>query len=141
MDFMTAVRTVLGKYADFSGRSRRSEYWFFSLAVAIAYVVTLILTAVARPLGLLLLIVLVLGALIPTLACGVRRLHDTGKSGAFLLLGFIPVVGSIILLVFYVMDSTPGDNQYGPNPKGVGGPPMGGYGQAPQGYPPPPPFA
>ena len=141
MDFMTAVRTVLGKYADFSGRARRSEYWFFSLAVAVAYVATLILTAVARPLGLLLLIVLVLGALIPTLACGVRRLHDTGKSGAFLLLGFIPVVGSIILLVFYVMDSTPGDNQYGPNPKGVGGPPMGGYGQAPQGYPPPPPFA
>lgn len=81
---------------------------------------------------------MVLGALIPTLACGVRRLHDTGKSGAFILFGLIPFVGGIILLVFFVMDSAPGDNQYGPNPKGIGGAPMGGYGQPPLGYPQPP---
>lgn len=71
------------------------------------YVVSLIITQVVRPLGLLLLVLLVLGALIPTLACGVRRLHDTGKSGAFILFGLIPFVGGIILLVFFVMDSSP----------------------------------
>lgn len=138
VDFVTAIKTVLGKYADFSGRARRSEYWFFYLAVVIGYVVSLIITQVVRPLGLLLLVLLVLGALIPTLACGVRRLHDTGKSGAFILFGLIPFVGGIILLVFFVMDSAPGDNQYGPNPKGIGGAPMGGYGQPPLGYPQPP---
>lgn len=58
---------------------------------------------------------------IPSLAVGVRRLHDTGKSGWFLLIGLIPLVGGIILFVFTVQDSAAGDNQYGPNPKGAGG--------------------
>ncbi|MCU1593688.1 MAG: hypothetical protein JWO12_1080 [Frankiales bacterium] len=139
MDLMTAVKTVLGKYADFSGRARRSEYWYWTLAVGLAIIgleiVALVLAAVARPLGILVLVAVVivgLGAIVPGLAVGCRRLHDTGKSGWLLLLGIIPF-GGIVVLVFMVMDSTPGDNQYGPNPKGIGG-----YGQAPMGYGPPP---
>ncbi len=81
------------------------------------YVVSLIITHVVRPLGLLLLVLLVLGALIPTLACGVRRLHDTGKSGAFILFGLIPFVGGIILLVFFVR-TVPRRQPVRPEPQG-----------------------
>lgn len=134
---MTAVNTVLKqKYADFSGRARRSEYWYFVLAYFVAIVALeilgVILGAIAKPLGVLVLIVLfvaILGIIVPSLAVGVRRLHDTGKSGWFLLFGLIPFVGGLILLVFMVMDSTPGPNQYGPNPKEAGG-----YGPPPPGY-------
>jgi len=133
MSFVEAVRTVLSKYATFSGRARRSEYWFWTLAIGIAYVVAVILAVVAKPLGFI-FVLLYLGVLIPSLAVGVRRLHDTDKSGWLLLLGLIPLVGSIVLLVFYVSDSTPGENRYGPNPKQLGGwqnmPPAAGYGQA-----------
>jgi uncharacterized membrane protein YhaH (DUF805 family) len=69
----------------------------------------------AGPLSL----VFALAIILPVLALGVRRLHDTNRSGWWVLLGFIPIIGSIVLFVFYVVDSTPGDNQYGPNPKGV----------------------
>ena len=133
MGFAEAVQAVLGKYADFSGRARRSEYWFWTLAVMLGYVVALILVAIAKPF-LYLLVIAYLAILVPSLAVSVRRLHDTGKSGWFILVGLIPLVGGIILLVFMVSDSTPGDNQYGPNPKGsdgwAGTAPMG-YGQPP----------
>jgi uncharacterized membrane protein YhaH (DUF805 family) len=133
---MTAVNTVLKqKYADFSGRARRSEYWYFVLAYTVAIfvieIVALILTAIAKPLGILgflVLVVVALGIIVPSLAVTVRRLHDTGKSGWFILIGLIPFVGGLVLLVFTVMDSTPGPNQYGPNPK------EGGYGAPPPGY-------
>ncbi|MCW2673094.1 MAG: hypothetical protein JWP14_1683 [Frankiales bacterium] len=136
MDLMTAVNTVLKqKYADFSGRARRSEYWYFALAYTIALIgieiVAFILTAIAKPLGILgflVLAVVLIGIIVPSLAVSVRRLHDTGKSGWFLLIGLIPFVGGLILLIFTVMDSTPGPNQYGPNPK------EGGYGTPPPGY-------
>jgi uncharacterized membrane protein YhaH (DUF805 family) len=130
--FAEAVKSVIGKYADFSGRARRSEYWFWTLAVGLGYVVAIILASVAKPL-LFLAVICYLGIVVPSLAVGVRRLHDTGKSGWFLLLGLIPLLGGIVLLVFTVQDSTPGDNQYGPNPKGIGGvgvPPVG-YGVPP----------
>lgn len=131
VDFMTAIKTVTGKYADFSGRARRSEYWFWSLALILVYIVGLILTAIAKPFFVL-LIIAYLAVLVPSLAVAVRRLHDTGKSGWFVLIGLVPLVGGIVMLVFTVMDSTPGDNQYGPNPKGIGSglPPMG-YGMPP----------
>lgn len=129
MNMEQAVRSVLGKYADFSGRARRSEYWFWYLTVVIAYVVALIIDQV---IGVpIVTIIVALAVIVPTLAVGVRRLHDTDKSGWFILIGLIPFVGAIVLLVFFVMDSTP-DNQYGPNPKGglnPGGPPA--YGTPP----------
>lgn len=129
MNMEQAVRTVLGKYADFSGRAQRSEYWFWYLAVLIAYVVAVIVDQIIG--APILTIIVALGVIVPTLAAGVRRLHDTDKSGWFILIGLIPLVGPIVLIVFFATDSGP-DNQYGPNPKGVGpGGPAAAYGPPP----------
>jgi uncharacterized membrane protein YhaH (DUF805 family) len=123
MDWFLAA---LKKYAVFEGRARRRELWFFFLFVLIIEVV---LNIVDRFTGTysaeygsgLLCGLFMLAVLIPSLAVGARRLHDTGRSGWWLLIGLVPLVGAIVLIVFYVMDSQPGTNQYGPNPKGVGG--------------------
>jgi len=115
MNFQEAIRSVLTQYAGFTGRARRSEYWFWYLATFLAYVVALILDSI---IGVPLFVVVVaLGVIVPTIAVGIRRLHDTDKSGWFLLIGLIPLIGAIVLIVFFVTDSGP-DNQYGPNPKG-----------------------
>ncbi|MGZ6826370.1 MAG: DUF805 domain-containing protein [Mycobacteriales bacterium] len=125
MSLAEAVKAVLGNYAGFSGRARRSEYWFWALALLVAgIVVGIVDAAIGSPvLGYL----LDLAVLVPSLAVGVRRLHDTGKSGWWLLIGLVPLAGAIVLLVFFVTDSYPGDNQYGPSPKGAGEP-TAGYG-------------
>ncbi|MFF5297537.1 DUF805 domain-containing protein [Paractinoplanes globisporus] len=128
MSFQDAVRTCLQrKYADFHGRARRSEYWFFVLFSAIVSIVGGILDAIfgfrgwaygsTGPIQSLLQLAL----LLPTLAVGARRLHDTGRSGWWLLIGLVPIVGWIILLVFFLQDSQAA-NQHGPNPKAVGSP-------------------
>jgi len=115
MSITDAVRSVLTQYATFSGRARRSEYWWFFLAYFIASVVASIIDGI---LGVTVLgVILALGLLIPSLAVGVRRLHDIGKSGWWLLIGLIPLVGAIVLLVFACQDSQPGTNQWGPSPK------------------------
>ena len=114
---------VLKKYAVFSGRARRKEYWFFVLFNIIASIVLAIVDTMtgtmseAYGIGLLGGIYSLL-VLIPGIAVSVRRLHDTDRSGWWLLLAFIPLIGAIVLLVFMVLDSTPGDNRFGPNPKG-----------------------
>jgi uncharacterized membrane protein YhaH (DUF805 family) len=124
MSFQDAVRTCLQKYVDFSGRARRSELWFFVLFNVIVGVVASIIDGilgtrsgygygVVQSLASLAL-------LLPNLAVGARRLHDTGRSAWWLLIALIPLVGAIILIVFYVQDSQ-GDNQYGPSPKPLGG--------------------
>lgn len=102
---------VLKKYAVFEGRARRKEYWFFFLFnITISIVLELV--------GIMALqLVYGLGVLIPSIAVSVRRLHDIGKSGWLLLIGLIPLIGFIVLIVFAVKDSQPGDNEYGPNPK------------------------
>jgi uncharacterized membrane protein YhaH (DUF805 family) len=141
MSFQDAIRTCLQrKYADFHGRARRSEYWFFILFTAIVGTVAGTLDAIlglrsgtyggTGPIQGLLQLAL----LIPTLAVGARRLHDTGRSGWWLLIGLIPIVGWIILIVFFVQESQQA-NQYGPNPKGLGGGHDAGYSE----MPPPPP--
>jgi uncharacterized membrane protein YhaH (DUF805 family) len=111
------------KFAQFEGRSRRKEYWMFALfnilIACVFYVPGLIFRENALGLGLLALYgIYSLASLIPSLAVAVRRLHDTGKSGWFLLLCFIPVI-NLVLLYFMCVDSSPGPNEYGPNPKGV----------------------
>lgn len=107
---------VLKKYADFSGRARRKEFWMFAL---INFVVMIVLSIVDGVIGMPVLgAIYALGVLIPSIAVGARRMHDTGRSGWWLLLGLIPVIG-LVLIIFFVLDSTPGDNQYGPNPKGA----------------------
>lgn len=118
MDMQTAVRSVLSQYANFNGRARRSEFWFWTLATFIAGVIVGIIDAI---LGVMILQwVLVVAIIVPNLAVGARRLHDTGKSGWLQMIGIIPIIGWIVLIVFWAMDSTP-DNKYGPNPKGAGG--------------------
>lgn len=113
------------KYADFSGRSRRTEYWMFMLFHILAIFALAIFSAILNSSESLsvvlsvLLIIYVLGSFIPALAITIRRLHDTGKSGWFYLLTFIPYIGGIILLVFTAQDSENMHNKWGPNPKNV----------------------
>jgi len=112
---------VLRKYAEFSGRARRREYWLFAL---FNLLITIALAFVDMAAGLmhetgygLLSGLYSLAVLIPSIAVSVRRLHDTGRSGWWLLIALVPIVGVIVLLVFMLLDSQPGDNGYGPNPK------------------------
>ena len=113
---------ALKKYATFSGRARRKEYWMYILfyvliLLALTIVDGLIGTRIADAgLGILTAIY-ALAVLIPTLAVTVRRLHDTGRSGWWILIQLIPLVGVFILLYFLVSDSNPGQNAYGPSPK------------------------
>ncbi|AVG23476.1 aminopeptidase C [Pontimonas salivibrio] len=129
MSFGQAVSSFFSNYANFQGRTQRSGYWwvvlFLVLVSFVLWFVDLQLFAGLWSQDLLdqgsgpLSIVFGLAIIVPVIALGVRRLHDTNRSGWWVLLGFIPIIGSIVLFVFYVLDSTPGDNQYGPNPKGV----------------------
>jgi uncharacterized membrane protein YhaH (DUF805 family) len=113
----------LKKYADFSGRARRKEYWsFFLLCLAGAIVLSVIegILGLGGMVGGLygpLTTLFMLALLVPSIAVGVRRLHDTDRSGWWMLIAFVPLVGGIILLVFYVLEGTRGPNQYGPDPK------------------------
>jgi uncharacterized membrane protein YhaH (DUF805 family) len=109
---------VLKKYAVFSGRARRTEYWmFFLFNLIIASVLGFVERLVGGP-GIVALLYS-LAVLIPGIAVSVRRLHDTNRSGWWLFIVFVPIIGQIFLLVFMVQDSKAADNQYGPNPKVV----------------------
>jgi uncharacterized membrane protein YhaH (DUF805 family) len=115
MSMPDAVRSVLTQYATFTGRARRSEYWWFGLANLLASIVA---SVIDQAMGSVIFGLIVgLGLLIPSLAVGVRRLHDTGRSGWWLLIAFVPLVGAIVLIVFFCTDSQQGTNQYGPSPK------------------------
>ncbi len=115
----------LKKYADFSGRARRKEYWMFVLFYIIFAIV---LSIIDRLIGWgflegilgYLYLLFFLGTFIPALAVLVRRLHDTGRSGWWFFIIFVPLIGSIWILVLMIIDGEPGENQYGPNPKEVG---------------------
>lgn len=108
--------SVLKNYAGFTGRARRQEYWMF------------VLINILIMIGLTVVEMMILGSnfianlyslavLVPSIAVGVRRLHDTGRSGWWLLIALIPVVGSVVLIVFFCMEGEQSDNSYGPNPK------------------------
>jgi uncharacterized membrane protein YhaH (DUF805 family) len=108
-------------YINFQGRARRKAYWMFILFNLIALV---ILGLIESAIGLsgqngygILTGLYTLAMILPLIALAVRRLHDTGRSGWWILIGLVPLVGPIILIVFYVTDSQPGSNEYGPNPK------------------------
>lgn len=113
-------------YANFNGRARRSEYWYytlmnfiilFGLQIVIGICAVADLGVVSTILGIVYFIY-ALATLVPSLAVAVRRLHDTGKSGWFFLIALIPIVGSIWLLVLFCTDGDQGGNAYGPDPKG-----------------------
>ena len=113
-------------YINFQGRARRKAYWMFVLFNIIAAVLAGLVDGVLGlggesgygPISGL----YSLAVFLPGLALAVRRLHDTGRTGWWMLIGLIPVIGWIVLLVFFVTDSQPGSNQYGPNPKESAGP-------------------
>lgn len=115
--------SVLKKYVVFSGRARRKEYWMFYLInILISLLLGVVAGIIAGASGRdgpadLILWVYTLAILLPSLGVTVRRLHDTGRSGWWLLIGLIPVIGAIVLLVFTLLDGQPGQNEYGPDPK------------------------
>jgi uncharacterized membrane protein YhaH (DUF805 family) len=120
MSFQDAVKVCLNKYADFNGRARRSEYWWFvvfnAVVTTLASVVDAIIGTRSGSFGVIEGLA-ALALLLPGLAVGARRLHDVGRSGWLLLLAIIPVIGALILVIaFFIRDSGP-DNQYGPSPK------------------------
>lgn len=125
MGFGEAVAQVFKKYATFSGRARRSEYWYFILFYSLASMAIIFIEAFA---GLATLEssmspvsgVFTLAVFLPSLAVSVRRLHDIDRSGWWTLLILIPLVGYIVLLVFFVKNGTDGPNRFGTDPKGLG---------------------
>lgn len=142
LSFPEAVKSVLIKYVGFSGRARRSEYWWFALFTNVVVLVvfgcamfvdlittsaeagattdaTALATGGATLIGLVIAGLLLLAMALPHLAVSIRRLHDMNRSGWFYLINFVPFVGGIILLVVMCEDSTRGPNRYGPSPKYV----------------------
>lgn len=120
---------VLRNYFGFSGRARRKEYWMFVLFNIIVSIVLLFADSMLGTMdaqsgwGVLSGIYSLL-VLIPSLAVSVRRLHDLDRSGWWLLLALVPLIGGIVLLIWFCMDGTQGDNRFGPSPKaGEGGVP------------------
>lgn len=105
---------AMKRYADFSGRARRKQYWMFILFYVILSIVVNIVDGILGTIFLSAILTLVM--IVPSLAIGARRLHDTGRSGWWQLLYLIPLIGFIVMIVFLVQDSHP-DNDYGPNPK------------------------
>ena len=111
----------LKRYAQFSGRSRRKEYWMFTLFTILVSIAASLIDVILGfgfqnngPVG----IIASLALLVPGIAVAMRRLHDTDRSGWWLLLFLLPIIGWIVLLVFYCTDGTPGTNRFGPDPKG-----------------------
>ena len=101
MNFQESVKTCFSKYVDFNGRAVRSEYWWFAL---FNLIVSIVLTIISPK---LLANIYSLATLLPALAVGVRRLHETNRSGWWLLLWLVPVIGWIVLIVFLAQDSVP----------------------------------
>ena len=113
----------LKRYAEFTGRSRRKEYWMFMLLSIGIYIAASILDRIAGMNGMIagrygpIMALVALGLLVPSIAVSIRRLHDSDRSGWWLLLGLVPMVGEIIVLVFMVLKGTPGTNRFGADPK------------------------
>ncbi|WP_417629010.1 DUF805 domain-containing protein [Pararhodobacter aggregans] len=117
MNFSTAVSTCFSKFVTFQGRAPRSEYWYWVLFVLLGTIVFSAADyAVLGNSNGLISGIFSLVILLPGLAVSVRRLHDIGRSGWWLLLSLIPLIGIIILIVWMIRESDPGDNEFGPNP-------------------------
>jgi uncharacterized membrane protein YhaH (DUF805 family) len=127
MDMKTAIQTVLGKYATFTGRAARPEYWWWVLTLVLLNIFLGIFNGAVvspilgfemfdsnadNPIGQLVGLLL----LLPNLAVAVRRLHDTDRSGWWLLIGLIPLLGFLILLFWLTRAGTPGENRFGAKP-------------------------
>ena len=113
MSFTDAIQSGFSNYANFQGRALRSEYWFFVLGVALISIVAQLIDRFGLGYPVLGAIVS-LGTIIPSLAVAARRLHDTDRSGWWQLLVFVPLIGAILLIVWYATAGTPGTNRFGP---------------------------
>lgn len=127
MGFGEAIQSFFTNYVKFKGRARRSEYWFITLFLALTNIGTTIIDGVLfagatddflaeggwGPVGVLWL----LAVLLPSIAVLVRRQHDSNKSAWWILIILVPLAGVIVLFVFSLLDSTPGENKHGPSPK------------------------
>jgi uncharacterized membrane protein YhaH (DUF805 family) len=117
-DYVSWAMLPIRKYADFTGRSSRKEYWLFKLVFVAMFLAFAVLAVVASPeVAAVLLMIGLLGLIVPLIAVQVRRFHDQGKSGWFAALNLIPYVGSFVVLIFMLFDGTPGPNDFGPDPK------------------------
>lgn len=127
MGFGEAVRSFFANYAKFKGRARRSEYWFIQLFLVLTNLAAAIIDFalmdgdmerfIANGGGGIVGLVWILATIVPALAVLFRRLHDTSRGAWWALIGFLPLAGGIVLFVFSVLDSHPGENKYGPSPK------------------------
>ncbi len=148
MTFTTAIKTCFGKYATFSGRAPRSEYWWFVVFLWLGSILSSLVDSVlfgtvtmgpgtfmAYSDTAYLSATFSLATIIPTLAVAVRRLHDTDRSGWWLLVGLIPMIGMIVLIVFFATEGTRGDNRFGPDPLAGHGGAGGGEGFSPSNIP------
>lgn len=113
---MDSYIKVLQNFAVFSGRARRREYWMFVLFNMLVSIALAVIEGVLGGPGIT-VIIYSLAVMIPSIAVAVRRLHDTSRSGWWIFIALIPLIGSIVLLIFLVLDSAEGDNDYGLNPK------------------------
>jgi uncharacterized membrane protein YhaH (DUF805 family) len=131
MSFTDAIKSVFSQYVGFTGRARRSEYWWFVVFSILVNIVTSILDNVlgttmgaddafynAGVIGT----IVGLAMFLPGLAVAVRRLHDTDRTGWWVLIALVPFLGFILLIVFFASDSKPGTNRFGPSPKGIEAP-------------------
>ena len=129
---MDLMLQPLRRYADFNGRARRSEYWLFALFVALVQMATGILSwfvggdlsedAFATPASAIIALLyfgFCLYIFVPSVAVSFRRLHDSGRTAWWMLLVLIPILGHLVLLIFMILDGTPGANRFGDDPKGA----------------------
>ncbi|MBP7650100.1 MAG: DUF805 domain-containing protein [Phenylobacterium sp.] len=129
---MDLMLQPLRRYADFNGRARRSEYWLFALFVALVQMATGILSwfvggdlsedAFATPASAIIALLYLgfcLYIFVPSVAVSFRRLHDSGRTAWWMLLVLIPILGHLVLLIFMILDGTPGANRFGDDPKGA----------------------
>lgn len=115
MKFTEAIVSAFTNYVNFNGRARRSAYWYYMLFYGLCLWVVSILSL--APYGYIFSSIFYIVTLLPTISLCWRRLHDTGRSGAWYFISLVPLAGSVLFLVWMVEDSQPGENAYGPNPK------------------------
>ena len=123
MTLSEAVKTSLARFVSFRGRARRSEYWYFTvvhwLMILVAMGVSYLAMLAIPALGIALYSIAVFGTFVPHLAVSVRRLHDIDRTGWWYLFGLVPLLGTIVLLVWFCTDGTRGPNRFGADPKGT----------------------
>ena len=128
MGMQEAVKLYFKNYFKFEGRSRRAEYWWPVLALFLFSIIIQIVSGIFVAMGdagaiiagllMLVSVVVSLGTFIPSIAVAFRRLHDTDRSAWWLLIGFIPLIGAIVLIIFFALEGTKGSNKFGEDPKG-----------------------